>query len=61
MQTFEGYWWPSGSDDQTAGRLEVGQERIELKLNGRFGPLTRFEGTDYAVVHGLSEDLAKEG
>jgi hypothetical protein len=50
----EGYWWPAGSDDKTAGRLEVGQERIALKLNGRFGPLTRFEGTDYGVVHGQS-------
>ena len=52
--TYEGYWWPAGSDDKTAGRLEVGQERVELKLNGRFGPLTRFGGTEYAVVHGLS-------
>lgn len=54
VQTYEGYWWPAGSADQTAGRLEVGEERIELKLNGRFGPLTGFEGTEYSVVHGLS-------
>ena len=54
VQTYEGYWWPAGSDNQTAGRLEVGAEHIELKLNGRFGPLMRFEGTDYAVVYGLS-------
>ncbi|MGH2796132.1 MAG: HEPN domain-containing protein [Thermoleophilaceae bacterium] len=54
VQTYEGYWWPAGSGDQTAGRLEVGPERIDLKLNGRFGPVVRFEGTDYPVVHGLS-------
>jgi len=54
VQTYEGYWWAAGSSDQTAGRLEVGEERIELKLNGRLGPLTGFEGTEYAVVHGLS-------
>jgi hypothetical protein len=55
VRTYEGYWWPEGSEDRTAGRLEVGPDRIELNLNGRFGPLpSGMEGAEYPVIHGVS-------